>query len=111
MLADHVGERLARRGLAQQLAGARRPGLAEREAGLGLDEVARIALVDELRERGTGLGVVHELAERASDRAARARMDLAAQPLDQAIARERRCASVASPAAAAPRIAQNGSVE
>ena len=63
-------------GAAQELAGALGAGPAEREAGLGLDEVARVALVDDRRERGAGGGVVHELAERARDRAAGPRVDL-----------------------------------
>src|SRR5205807_861926 len=81
VLADHVGVRLACRGGAQQLAGARRAGLAEREAGLGLDEVASVTLVNELAERCAGHLIVHEFAERPGDRAPRAWIDLAVEPL------------------------------
>src|SRR6185503_19871625 len=87
VLADHVGVRVARRGLAQQLAGARVARLAEREARLGLDEVARVALLDDRGERATGVNVVDEVTDRARDRAASPRVDLGAQPLDQLVAR------------------------
>src|SRR5690606_6049113 len=61
VLANHVRERFARRCVAQELAGPRRTGAAEREARLGLDEVARVTLLDDRGERGTGGGLVREI--------------------------------------------------
>src|SRR5205085_6965295 len=68
----------------------RRPRLPEGPARLGLDEVARVALLDDAGERVARGDVVDELAEGAHDHAAGARVALAAERADQDVACGRR---------------------
>src|SRR5690606_3719518 len=86
VLADHVGEGRALGGGEEALEGARRARAAEGEAGLGLDEVARIAALDEGGERGAGRGVAAERAERPRDRPPRLRVRLAPEGLEEGVA-------------------------